>query len=352
MFWFDLDNTPHVSIFRYIFNELDKRNFKYFITARDFAQTKELLELYKIKHLLVGEHAGKSRIKKISNLLIRAHKLNQLIKNKHITLAISHGSRSQLITSKIKRIPSIVMMDYEFTEHFLFNYFSDFILVPKFIPDERLRNSGLNLKKVIKYNGFKEEIYLRFFIPETNFREKISINEDEILIILRPPSLVSNYHDVKSEELLVAVIRHLEKFNNIKTIVVNRTNTEKKFLINNISAIEKFIFLERPVDGLQLLYTSDMVISGGGTMNREAALLGVPTFSIFGGKRPYLDEYLEKIGRLNFINNSRELEKIEPKRIHKKDILMHSNNLVEELTDLFLEINKKRMSNASTIFRS
>lgn len=342
MIWFDLDNTPHVHIFRYIFKELDKRNIEYFITARDFAQTKELLELYEIKHLLVGEHAGKNKIKKIFNLLNRAHRLNQLIKNKPITLAISHGSRTQLLSSKSKRMPSIMMMDYEYTEHFLFNYLSDYILIPKFIPDERLANSGFNLTKIIRYNGFKEEIYLKYFQAEVNFRGKIDVDNKDILIILRPPSLISNYHDIKSEELLRAVIKHLEKLNNIKVLIVNRTNAEKKFLNENISDNEKFSFLEKTVDGLQLLYSSDMVISGGGTMNREAALLGVPTYSIFAGKRPYLDEYLEKLGRLKFINNVNEIDNIEPKRIHNKEILIHSNNLSEELTDLFLELNNKR----------
>lgn len=343
MFWFDLDNTPHVPIFRYIFKELDKRNIEYFITARDFAQTKELLELYEINHLLIGEHAGKSKIKKVFKLLSRAHQLNQSIQDKSISLAISHGSRTQLLTCKLKKIPSILMMDYEFTEHFLFNYLSDYILIPKFIPDERLNNIGYNLKKIIRYNGFKEEIYLKFFEPEVNFRDKINVDNEEILIILRPPSLVSNYHDIKSEELLIKIIKHLEKLDNIKVLIVNRTNAEKKFLSENISDYEKFSFLEKTVDGLQLLYSSDVVISGGGTMNREAALLGVPTFSIFAGKRPYLDEYLEKLGRLKFINDINEIEKIEPKRIHKKDILIYSNNLAEELTDLFLELNKKRM---------
>lgn len=341
MLWFDLDNTPHVPIFRYIFKELDKRHIEYFITARDFAQTKELLELYKIKHLLIGEHAGKNKVKKIFNLFNRARKLNQSIKNKPIKLAISHGSRTQLISSKLKKIPSILMMDYEFTEHLLFNYLSDYILIPKFISDERLKNVGINLKKVIRYNGFKEEIYLRFLEPEKDFRNNINVNKDEILVILRPPSLVSNYHNIKSEELLVTVIKHLEKLKNIKILIVNRTNVEKKILIENISNREKFLFLEKPVDGLQLLYSADLVISGGGTMNREAALLGIPTYSIFAGKRPYLDEYLEKLGRLKFINYVKEIEKINPSRLHKKNILLHSNNLSEELTDLFLELNKK-----------
>lgn len=343
MIWFDIDNTPHVPVFRFIFKELDKKSVEYIITARDFAQTEELLNLYGIHYLLLGEHGGKNKIKKIFNLINRAQKLNKSLKDKNIELAISHGSRSQLIVSKLSRIPSIVMLDYEFTEHFIFNSFADFILIPKFIPDERLKENGFNLRKIIRYNGFKEEIYIKYFEPNNNFRKELGVNENEILIVLRPPSIVSNYHNKKSEELLIATVKHLEKFSNVKILIVNRTNEEKKLLFEHIADKEKFIMLRKPVDGLQLLYCADMVISGGGTMNREAALLGTPTYSIFGGKRPYLDLYLEKIGRLNYINNVKDVEKIEPKRLDKKDILLHSDNLSEELTELILELKSKRI---------
>jgi len=142
MIWFDLDNTPHVPLFRYIFKEFDLRGIDYFVTARDFAQTKELLQLFKINHTLIGKHAGKNKFKKILNLFIRAKQLNNIIKKQPISLAVSHGSRTQLITTKKRKIPSILMLDYEYTESRIFNTLADYILVPKFIPDERLSNAG------------------------------------------------------------------------------------------------------------------------------------------------------------------------------------------------------------------
>ena len=81
MIWFDLDNSPHVPLFKPIFEELDKRKAAYIVTARDYAQTAELLEYWEISHTIIGAHAGKNKIKKILNLLGRAKELSKFIKN-------------------------------------------------------------------------------------------------------------------------------------------------------------------------------------------------------------------------------------------------------------------------------
>ncbi|MCS7052614.1 MAG: DUF354 domain-containing protein, partial [Ignavibacterium sp.] len=275
-------------------------------------------------------------------LFIRAKKLKQYIRNRKINLAISHGSRTQILSSKISNIRSIAMMDYEYTESKLFNYFSNYLLFPKFLPEKRLKDAGFNLKKIIRYDGFKEEIYLNYFKPDLTFRNVLGLSENDVLVVLRPPSIVSNYHDKKSETFLIEVLNHLKHFK-VKVFINYRTNADKNYIINNFKINENFIFMEKPVDGLQLLYNADLVISGGGTMNREAALLGTPTYSIFTGKRPYLDEYLSEMGRLSFINKIDDIKKIEPKRLTEKRILTHSQNLANELVELFLDINNKRI---------
>lgn len=130
--WFDLDNSPHVPFFRPILIELSKRNIKYLITAREHAQTLSLLNLWNIPHTLIGAHAGKNKLKKMINLISRSSKLQSYISDKDI-LAVSHGSRSQLIASWRLGLKSIVMIDYEFTESIIFNTFSSLMLIPKYI---------------------------------------------------------------------------------------------------------------------------------------------------------------------------------------------------------------------------
>jgi len=342
MIWFDLDNSPHVPLFRPIFKELDKRKIEYCITAREFAQTKELLDFWKVKHSLIGKHAGKNKLNKVVNLLHRGSKLRKYAKNKSINLGISHGSRTQLLATRSLGINSLLMFDYEYTESKIFNNFSNYLLAPVFIPDTRLKEAGFRLNKLIRYNGFKEELYISDFQPDLNFRKSLGISETTVLVTIRPPSLVGNYHDSRSEQLLISLIDYLRRHDDIFVLIVNRTDVEKKFLQDKIQGMDKIQFLSHPVDGLQLLYASDFVFSGGGTMNRESALLGTKTFSFFTGKKPYLDEYLRDIGRLVFIQEISEIEKIHISKSSSKEILIHSRNIVEEVTDIILKLIPKQ----------
>ena len=340
MFWIDIDNTPHVPLFAPIIKELKKRNYNCIITARDFAQTKELLDDYKIDYTLVGRHAGKNKVNKLFNLFYRSFLLTLLLKNNNINidLAISHGSRTQLVATKFLKSKSILMLDYEYTEAKIFNYFATKLLIPIYIPNQRLENLGFNLDKVIRYNGFKEELYLNEFKPDLNFRNQLGIGDKEILVVIRPPSMTANYHDAKSENLLLSVLNYFSKFKDVVCLIINRTVIERKFIERNFNLInnKNVRFLEKSINGLQLLYAADIAISGGGTMNREAALLGTETYSIFTGKRPYLDEYLQELGRLRFIESQDDIKKIKVEKKELKCIYPFNKDLVNEITELFI----------------
>jgi uncharacterized protein len=336
MIWFDLDNSPHVPIFRFIFKELEERNVKYFITARDFAQTKDLLQLWNIPHKPVGIHGGKSKVKKIFNTYNRSNKLRNEIRDKDITLAVSHGSRSQVIAAKRSGIRSILMLDYEYTESKIFNLFADKILMPGIIPESRLQEAGFKMEKVIRYNGLKEEIYINEFHPDHDFRDKINVPGDDILITIRPPSLTGNYHDKGSEGILIECLNYFSSFDNTKIIVLSRNESDRKFIESNYTNLNKLHFLDKAVDGLQLLYASDIAVSGGGTMNRESAILGTDTYSIFTGNTPYVDEFLVNEGKLNFIKNKSEVKNIPVKRNSGKKVFRNNLSLKKEVTDIFI----------------
>lgn len=340
MLWFDFDNSPHVPLFRPVLRELDNRNVDYLVTIREFAQTRELCDLWNIKYHLIDKHGGKYKINKLINLFNRSFKLRNYIKDKNISLAISHGSRTQLVTSRRLKIPSILMLDYEYTENKIFNYLSNYLLMPVFIPDERLKSAGFNLSKVIRYNGFKEEIYLSEFVAENSFREKIGVSNNDILIVIRPPSLLGNYRTQKSEDLFIEALRYFNECPDCHCCIISRTKEDKN-LINDLNLKNGNIkFLEKTVDGLQLLNAADIVLSGGGTMNRESALLGTETYSIFKGRKPYLDEYLRDLGLLNFIESPSDLKKISIERKMKKKVFKYNVNLKNELANIFLNIKK------------
>jgi uncharacterized protein len=339
MFWFDLDNSPHVPLFKPIFKEFDKRNLDYLVTIREYAQTRQLCELWGIKYKLIDKHAGKNKFLKIINLINRSSKLKEFVKDKKISLAISHGSRTQLVTCHRLKIRSILMLDYEYTENMIFNYLSNYILVPVHIPEERLKSAGINVKKVVRYNGFKEEIYLSEFKPDKEFRKKIGISDKTVLIVIRPPGLLSNYHNTNGEHLFLEAIKYFSGFSNCCCYIVSRTDEDKILLKNSKIKTDNIKFNENAVDGLQLLNVADIVLSGGGTMNRESALLGTETYSIFKGMKPYLDGYLQNLGMLKFINSEKDFKKIVVERKNKSKHYNVNSNLITEISNLFLNIN-------------
>lgn len=334
MIWFDLDNSPHVPLYAPVIKELEKRGMEYIITARDFAQTLALCDMQKLEYTAVGKHGGKGKFAKVFNLIERSRQLKNEIAGKKIHAAVSHGSRTQVITSKRLKIPSILMLDYEYTENKIFNIFADYILMPVYIPDEVLDRTGFNLKKVIRYNGFKEELYLNDFVPDYNFREKIGVSSEDLLIVIRPPSLVGNYSKKESETLFVEAIKFILKAN-AKCLIIKRTKEDYELISGIIKGNENVKFLDKVVDGLQLIYAADIFLSGGGTMNRESALLGTKTYSIFKGRKPYLDEFLESDGKMNFINDIEDLKKIEIKKYEKPQVSF-KNDLVKEVTDIIM----------------
>ncbi len=306
--WIDMDNSPHVPVFKPLISIFRERGIRVTITARDYAQTIPLLRYWKIDHIQVGKHGGKNKINKVINLAYRSMQLIRLMRNKKVDLALSHGSRSMVVAAKMLSIRTVTMLDYEYTETGIFNFFSDWLLIPELIPVERLKDAGLDLKKVIRYEGFKEELYLSDFIPDESLRGKLEIPEKNILLTLRPSALLGNYHNPLSEKIILALLRKLYEIETVTILVVSRSAEDKQMIRQEFG--DKIRFLEQAVDGLQLIWNSDIFVSGGGTMNREAALMGVPAYSVFTGRKPYLDEYLEHEGRLAFINTVSDIDKI------------------------------------------
>lgn len=336
MIWFDLDNSPHVPLFKPILEELARRGERTLVTARNFAQTVELLNLWKIPHYAIGVHGGRNKVKKVLNTLHRGLQLKRFCRGKDIRLAVSHGSRSQLIAAKMLGIPSILMLDYEYTESGIFNRLATNLLMPAAIPDERLSSAGFDLNKIIRYDGYKEELYLSTFQPDPDFRKSINVPESKILVVFRPPGMTGNYHDIKSETLLIEAVKHFSAIDNTVCLIVNRGDVEKKYILSKIKLQDNIVLLEKAVDGLQLLFAADIAVSGGGTMNRESALMGTKTYSIFTGKRPYLDEYLAEQGKLIFIERPEEIKNISPVKTESKQVSRFNSGLTKKIADLIL----------------
>jgi predicted glycosyltransferase len=312
--WIDIDNSPHVLFFDPIVRRLREAGHQVVITARACRQTHGLLELHSIPFFPVGRHYGKGLVPKVFGLGLRSLQLLRFARRRGIDLAVSHGSRSLVGTSYLMRIPCVTLYDYEHVFTGIFNRFSTKVVLPELIPDQVLQSIGLDARKVAKYPGFKEEVYLGDFQPDPDIYGHLGIEKDQVLVTLRPPATMAHYHSPRSEVLFEAALRHVLSQKGTVAVVLPRTEDQGKELLRSYANHHSLVIPQKPVDGLNLLWHSDLVISGGGTMNREAALLGVPVFSVFSGKQGVVDQTLAQQGKLHFLQSVEDVQRVVPRK--------------------------------------
>lgn len=305
--WIDLDNSPHVPFFLPIIEGLQKRGYEVLLTARDSYQVCELLKLHELSCRVVGSHYGKRWIFKFLGTLLRAAQLLPLAIKGRPDLAVSHTSRAQFLAASFLRIPTVIMFDYEFVNATGFLR-PDWLFVPEMISEGRLSHRP---GRLFRYQGLKEDVYVPRFKPDANVRAGLGISEDEIVVTVRPPATEAHYHNPEGEQLFAACVQFLLGQPTVRVVMLPRNEKQTRFVRShwNRQIDEKRIIIpEHALDGLNLIWNSDLVISGGGTMNREAAALGVPVYSIFRGRTGAVDEYLAKTGRLTFIQKIGDIQ--------------------------------------------
>jgi predicted glycosyltransferase len=304
--WIDLDNSPHVPFFKPIIDELRKRGYRITITARDCFQVIGLADLMNVEYVKIGRHYGKNKILKVAGLLIRSLQLMKTVLNEKPDLALSHGSRSQVLLSAVLKIPSVVIADYEFTQKV---FKSTYVIVPEMIPDSAIEGCA---KSFFKYPGIKENVYVPDFKPNPSIRKELGVDEEKLLVTVRPPATEAHYHNPESELLFTATIDFLGSQDNTSIVILPRNEQKQTAWIKSKWSewcnSGKIIIPEHVVDGLNLIWYSDLVISGGGTMNREAAALEVPVYSIFKGKIGAVDRYLSENGRLILLETVEDIQ--------------------------------------------
>jgi predicted glycosyltransferase len=277
------------------------------LTARDCFQVRELAERFQLNYRLIGRHFGKNKIRKLAGLGWRALQLMPTVVKEKPDLAVSHGSRSQLIVSTSLGIPSLTIGDYEFATSSVFIY-PTWLMCPEVIPAAACPRSR---NQILKYPGIKEDVYVPRFIPDPAIRSELGLRPDDLIVTLRPPANEAHYHTPKSDELFDAAVDFLSRKPAVKLVAIPRNDKQAATLRQKWPALFANGQMRIPahvVDGLNLIWYSDLVISGGGTMNREAAALGVPVYSVFRGKIGAVDHYLSTKGRLVLLETVEDVQ--------------------------------------------
>ncbi|MDQ3777830.1 MAG: DUF354 domain-containing protein, partial [Actinomycetota bacterium] len=295
--WIDITAPAHVLVFRPLIQILRARGDEVEVTARHYAQTLELLELHGIEAEVFGHHGGRSRLAKAQALTSRLGALRRWARGRSFDAALAHGSHELTMTAKRLDIPSSTTFDYEFAwlQHQLGCRAATYVVVPEAIPPDRLERYGARPPKLRQYPGLKEEYYLADFEPDGGVLAALAVDASRTLVVVRTPPDVSLYHR-RSNPLFPQVLEHLGAREELQVVVLPRTR-EQAVYVRSLE-LPAVIVPERAVDAQSLIALSDAVVAAGGTMNREAAALGVPVYTTYGGQLGGVDEALIRERRL------------------------------------------------------
>jgi predicted glycosyltransferase len=306
--WIDITAPAHVLVFRPLIKILRGRGDEVAVTARDYAQTLQLLELHGLKaDEVVGRHGGRSRLQKARQMTHRLGALRRWARSRDFDVALAHGSHELTISARRLGIPSSTTFDYEFAtlQHQLGCRAATRVVVPAAIPPERLRPYGVRPPKLVQYPGLKEEYYLADFKPDRSLLERLGVDPARVLVVLRPPPDVSLYHR-HSNPLFPQTLQHLGRSEDVQAVVLPRTEEQREYVRG--LELPSVIVPDGAVEAQSLIALADLVVSAGGTMNREAAALGVPVYTTYGGRLGGVDEELIRDGRLKPLTDPRALE--------------------------------------------
>ena len=304
--WFDMTAPAHPIVFRPIIERLRSDGHDVEVTARDYAQTLGNLRRLEIEHEVIGRHGGASRARKLAALVARTVRMHAYGR-RGFALAVAHGSNDLALAAAWLRIPAVNAFDYEWAtqQHQIGCRLARRVLTPDTIPPERLSRYGAGPGKLRQYPGLKEEYYLADFEPDERVFEQLGIDRDRLVVVVRPPPDVSLYHR-KANRLFPAVLSALGRREDVHAVVIPRTESQR----TAVQALQmpSVIVPSEAVDAQSLIAFADLVVSAGGTMNREAVALGTPVYTTFGGRLGGVDEALIRAGRLRPLTDPRAME--------------------------------------------
>ena len=306
--WVDCTAAAHPLVLRPIVERLRERGHEVEITTREYGQTVGILERLGLEHTVIGKHSEGTTIGKGTALASRSARLACWARRHRFGLAVAHGSVDLAVVSSLLRIPSAQMQDYEHAglQRKVAWKVARRVLVPDAIPVEAMVNAGAAEEKLVRYPGLKEDYYLAGFEPDRMVLAELGLDESRVLVVVRPPPESSAYH--ADNPLYEGVLDRIASSDGVIAVVIPRTDGQRAEAAGRAKRGEPVVVPERAIDAQSLIALCDLVVSAGGTMNREAVALGTPVRTIFTGKLGAVDEKLIAEGRLLPLDDPAALE--------------------------------------------
>lgn len=346
--WIDLDNSPHVPFFVPIIKELEAKGHKVVLTIRDAFQVRGLVEQHRLNCETIGRHYGANKLMKIIGTIWRSVQLSSAILKHKPDISLSHGSRPLLLLSSVLHIPTILLFDYEHAN--MLPFIRPMLgIAPEVIDAPRIAKQCKH--GIRTYEGLKEDVYVASYRPDSSILRQLNLTGDDIVVTIRPPATEAHYHNPESEKLFCEIVDFLGDCSDVRMVILPRNEKTQKDFVRKMWprwCVEgKIIIPDRVVNGLDLVWHSDFVISGGGTMIREAAALGVPVYSIFRGPIGAVDRYLADKGRLTLIETPEDIRaRIQPiKRGRDKEVGIGERKALKQIMTVLEEVLDGKISN-------
>jgi predicted glycosyltransferase len=312
--WVDMTNPAHVVLLRPLVELVEAGGHEVTVTARPLSHTTELLDDWGHPYTAIGHHGGAGKLGKALAAGSRVAQAFRFARGKNFDYGLAHGSTDLPPVGRVLGIPNTTMFDYEWArlQHEVNCRLATRVLVPDAIPADRLAQYGARPPKLVQYPGLKEEYYLSAFEPDPAVLAELGLDPAGVIAVVRTAPSYALYLGGSENELVPRVLRRLLG-EGAQVVVLARTDEQRRALRNVDPALA---VPERAVDGRSLAGLADLVVSAGGTMIREAAVLGTPVWSIFEGRLGAVDEQLEREGRVRLLRDPAELvvEKAPAKR--------------------------------------
>ncbi len=294
---FDLDNAPQIPAAIPIAEALAKMGHQVLFSVKNRSRAWELMQLHNRQFFKFKDSEHSHIAGKAISTISRALSLTHLIKKHKITRAVGLGSRSLPIAAWMTGIPSITIIDYEWVNTTIYNKFSTTILLPEVITIQNCEKANINTQKVKHFPGIRQNIYINSKATEEETERKIKTNHiikqlnidpTKTNILLRPPATKAHYHNTNTQLAYEKAINQLLKQKNTDLYCIARAK-EKEPRIKQITQV---------FNGIELISSFSAIVGAGGTMTREAAALGIPSYTCFKGPMGMVDQYLINQQRL------------------------------------------------------
>jgi len=333
--WLDLANSPHPLLFAPVIRRLEEKGHEVLLTVRDNAQTAELALARWPASFVVGSESPANPAAKTATLMGRVFTLARWARARRPHIAVSHNSYAQIVAARMLGVPVLTAADFEHqpANHLAFRL-ATVILMPEALRGANVGRQGATRAKVVFYPGLKEELYVGDFLPDAEILGKLDIDRpgDYPVVVTRTPPTRAIYHRFPNP-LFNEILLSLDREPNVQLVVLARHAEQREAI--TAMGLRNAVIPEAAVDSRSLMYSADLVLGAGGTMTREAALLGVPTLSVFEGSQPAVDRLLEDRGLLRVVHNVADVG-IPARRTSEPTPLSDLRQRGAELSDIFV----------------